>query len=64
MLPPNLDKETTTALAKCALLGIVATPSCDERGRRTIVLSRGAWTKETLPEGLAQALEEAKALAG
>jgi len=56
-------KRVNTAVAECALHGIVAVPSRDDRGRPTLVLSRGGWTREVAIERLAEALAEARQLA-
>ncbi|NML43516.1 hypothetical protein HHL11_07135 [Ramlibacter sp. G-1-2-2] len=57
-----LRKIIATACAEAALLGIVATPSRNDRGEPTIVLTRGAWTREIRPDELAEALAQARAL--
>ena len=56
------EKAQMTAVATALLAGIMATPSRDDRGRRTIVLTSGPWTREVLPEHVGEALAEAKAL--
>lgn len=58
------DKAVATAVATAALEGIVAVPSRDDRGRRTVVLSRAHWTKEVLLADLAQALAELREAGG
>ncbi|HYD75328.1 hypothetical protein [Ramlibacter sp.] len=47
-----------TARADAALQGIAAEPSHNEHGRPTIILSRGAWTREVPIEKLREALDE------
>jgi hypothetical protein len=56
------EKAQATAVAEALLAGISAVPSRDEHGRHTVILTRGPWTREVLPENLAAALAEAKAL--
>lgn len=64
-IAPDRDaKELANACAQAALAGIVATPQRDDRGRRTIVLTRGAWTREVRLHEVAEALAEAKARGG
>ncbi len=58
----QFDKAVMTACAEAALAGIVALPSRDERGRRTIILSQGAWTRVVLVPDLHEALAELRAL--
>lgn len=55
-------KRIETARAMAALHGILAEPSRDEHGRRTIILTRGAWTREVLIDQLADALARLKAV--
>lgn len=57
------DKDLHTACAVAALAGIHAVASRDERGRRTVILSRGAWTREVPIDRLADALAEAREFA-
>ena len=54
-LAPSSHKTTATAIAQAALAGIEALPSRDDRGRRTLILRRGAWCKEVLLEHLNEA---------
>jgi hypothetical protein len=54
------EKEVATGVAAAALAGIVAVPSRSEEGRRTLILTRGAWTREVPLEQLREALDEAK----
>lgn len=56
-------KRVSTLTAQAALEGIVVLPSRDDYGRRTVILTRGAWTREVRIEQLAEALKEAGALA-
>ncbi len=56
--PP--EKAIATACAAAALEGIVATPSRDELGRRTLILTRGVWTREVLVDQLQDAIAEAR----
>lgn len=58
----TLDKAMATACARAAIAGIEARPSRDEWGRRTLILTRGPWTREVRLEELADALAEAKGL--
>ena len=50
----------------CAYLafhhGIAAVPSTNDRGERTLVLSRGAWCRAVVPEMVGEALAELRAL--
>ena len=43
------DKRLATLTAACALAGVTLTPSTDDHGRRTYVVSRWALTRE-LPD--------------
>lgn len=54
----QFPKTVATARAVAALHGILAEPSRDERGRPTIILTRGAWTREVAVAHLADALAE------
>lgn len=58
--PVILDKTISRCCAVAALQGIVATPSHTDDGKRSIVLTKAHWTREVLPEQLADALAEAK----
>jgi hypothetical protein len=58
------EKAQATACAKALLAGIRAEPSRDDRGRPTVILSRDAWCREIEPQQLADALAEARQLAG
>lgn len=60
---PTDEKRVSTLTAQAAMEGIVVYPSRDDYGRRTVILSRGAWTREVRIEQLAEALQEAGALA-
>jgi hypothetical protein len=51
-----------TACAQAALLGIVATPSRNDWGEPTIVLTRAHWTREIRPTEIAHAIAEARSL--
>jgi hypothetical protein len=59
-----MDKSLATACATAALHGILATPSRDDRGRATVILSAagGLWVREVLVCDLPAALTEAKQL--
>lgn len=59
---PNLSKALATGCAEAALVGIVATPSRDDHGRPTLVLTRGVWTREVQLHELAEALAQAASL--
>lgn len=54
------QKRLETARAIAALHGILAEPSQDEHGRPTIILTRGAWTREFPVNQLSTALDEVK----
>jgi hypothetical protein len=56
------EKAQSTACATALLAGILATPSRNERGQRTVILTKGPWTREILPEQLREALAEVRAL--
>lgn len=56
----NLEKLISTGCAQAALAGILATPSRTDEGKASIVLTKAHWTREVLPEQLADALAEAK----
>lgn len=60
MAPDTVDKAQHTALATAILAGLYAEPSRDDKGRRTVILTRGAWTREVPIERLADALAEAR----
>jgi hypothetical protein len=53
-------KACDTACAAAALAGVHATPSVDEWGRRTVILTAagGLWVREVRIERLAEALAE------
>lgn len=54
------DKTVLTAQAVAAIQGMTAEPSRDERGRRTIILTRGAWTREVPVAQLREVLSALK----
>jgi hypothetical protein len=61
-IAPDTPKAVVTALAEAARAGILASAARDDRGRRTVILTHGAWTREVPPEGVAAALEELRAI--
>lgn len=63
-MAPCSHKKLETARAMAALHGILAEPSRDESGRRTLILTRGAWTREVRVTKLADALAELAHLPG
>ncbi|MGE3348314.1 MAG: hypothetical protein AB7I35_12850 [Ramlibacter sp.] len=62
-LPQILPKPVATACAQALLAGIQVALSHDDKGMRTLILSRGAWTRETTVDRVADAIAEAKAVA-
>ena len=48
-MSPTTQKRESTVTAKCALAEVVLTPSFDDRGRRTYIVSRWNLTRE-LPD--------------
>lgn len=60
MNAPAKDQDTACAIA--AQHGILATPSRNDKGQRTVILrtAGGLWVKEVEPANLAEALREAR----
>lgn len=60
-----MTKQLSAIRAKAAYYeGIAVEPSRDERGRRTLILTKGAWTREVAVEDLADAFAELQELRG
>lgn len=53
---PDQTKEFITLTAQGAMAGIMVVASRDDRGRRTVILTRGAWTREVCIEKLREVL--------